>query len=97
MFCFSNQMTAGTTPTNQLNMEIPQPSFSIDAIDNLRSEQILKTERHARELVALSRESIDTKYKEVRELAGRISQHQRELNKMIEEANNKLEWLKNFN
>lgn len=96
-FFFSSQMTAGTESTSQLKIEVPQLPFSVDTIDSLRSEQILKTERHARELVALSKESIDARHKEVRELTGKISQHQIELEKMIKEANDKLEKLKDVN
>ncbi|CAB4389433.1 unnamed protein product [Rhizophagus irregularis] len=93
----NSQMTAGTESTSQLKIEVPQLPFSIDTIDSLRSEQILKTERHAQELVALSKESIDARHKEVRELTGKILQHQIELEKMIKEANDKLEKLKDVN
>ena len=89
-------MTAEAS-TSRIDVDIPQLSISIDAVDNLYNDQILKVERRARELMILSKETIDTRYKEVCDLTRKISQYQSELKKMIEDANDKLEKLKDFN
>ncbi|GBC06190.1 hypothetical protein RclHR1_06680006 [Rhizophagus clarus] len=96
----NNQMTgaeATTSSANQINTEVPQLPFSLDTIDRIPNEHILKTECHARELAACLRKPIDFGYKEVRDLTEKITHRQNELKILIEEANDKVERLKNFN
>ncbi|CAI2167632.1 2601_t:CDS:2 [Funneliformis geosporum] len=87
----SREIAAG-----QLNLSIPSVPFSVEMIDELYNKQIQKAEHHVQELLNLSKNSIDVRYKEVRDLTAQIFQRQSELKKMIDEVNDKVEKLKDF-
>ena len=90
IFCFFLHFSTDqvTTDVFTSRMDI----FSIEAVDNLCSEQIQKVDR----TMTKFREEIETRNKEVRDLHVQISQRRTELIKLINKANNKLEMLKGF-
>lgn len=82
--------TEASTTTSQI--DVPQMPFSIETIDEIYNEQIKKVEN----LVLKSKETIETRNQEIRDLYEQISHRRSELIELIEMANNKLNDLKDF-
>ncbi|RIA81391.1 hypothetical protein C1645_824779 [Glomus cerebriforme] len=71
---------------------VPPIPFSIETIDEIYNEQVQKVDR----LIVMSRETLEGRNREIRDLYKQISQRRSELIKLIEKANYKLEMLKEF-
>ncbi|CAB4440359.1 unnamed protein product [Rhizophagus irregularis] len=86
----TTEASTTTSPTSQI--DVPQMPFSIETIDEIYNEQIKKVEN----LVLKSKETIETRNQEIRDLYEQISHRRSELIELIEMANNKLNDLKDF-
>lgn len=64
--------------------------FSIETIDEIYNEQIKRIDRSA----VISKNLIEVRNREVRDLYEQISKRRTELIELIEEANNKLQMLR---
>ncbi|RGB35081.1 hypothetical protein C1646_700424, partial [Rhizophagus diaphanus] len=82
--------TEASTTTSQI--DVPQMPFSIETINEIYNEQIKKVDN----LVLKSKETIETRNQEIRDLYEQISHRRSELIDLIEMANNKLNDLKEF-
>ncbi|GES79994.1 hypothetical protein GLOIN_2v1848242 [Rhizophagus clarus] len=85
-----NQSTITSEPRNRVN--IPHMPFTIETIDEIYNEQI-KRVNHS---MLISKEMIETRNREIRDLYEQISQRRSELINLIEKTNDKLEKLKMF-
>ncbi|RIA81388.1 hypothetical protein C1645_790546 [Glomus cerebriforme] len=85
----TNINNATEVSTSQMVPPIP---FSIETVDKVYNEQVQKVDR----LIVMSREMLEGRNKEIRDLYKQISQRRSELIKLIEKANHKLEMMKNF-
>ncbi|GBC08638.1 hypothetical protein RclHR1_08280006 [Rhizophagus clarus] len=86
----NTQSTIARTSQNRVN--VPQVPFTIETIDEIYKEQIKRVTRS----MLISKEMIETRNREIRDLYEQISQHRSELINLIEKANDKLEKLKMF-
>ncbi|PKK78845.1 hypothetical protein RhiirC2_728656 [Rhizophagus irregularis] len=84
----NNQPTITRTSQNRIN--VPRMPFSIETIDEIYNEQIKRIDRSA----VISKNLIEVRNREVRDLYEQISKRRTELIELIEEANNKLQMLR---
>ncbi|PKY54831.1 hypothetical protein RhiirA4_502575 [Rhizophagus irregularis] len=86
----NNQPTITRTSQNRIN--VPRMPFSIETIDEIYNEQIKRIDRSA----VISKNLIEVRNREVRDLHEQISKRRTELIELIEKANNELQMLRVF-